>query len=151
MLSPRQFGELGADLQSKGGFSVNINTGARPITGYMVSDPQGEEKRPLSATRGKHIEAYARQHEQALQGPGRYLGGWADKDVAPHQAYLDRSTRYPESKLGRSQGFVNMVANFQKSMYHIDQDATVPNPAQPQDKPVDLAKSMRRMRGENVA
>lgn len=148
MLSPRQFGGLSGELRSKGGFSVNIHTGERPTSGYMVSDLQGEQKRPLRGTTGRDIQAYAEtKGGKRLSGPHRFLGGWADKEAKPQTAYLDRSTHYPESEWGHAKAYTRMVANFQKAAYHVTTDSEIKNPAH-MDDPV---KRMRRLRGENVA
>lgn len=139
-------------MRREGGFSVNIHTGEQPTSGYMVSDLRGERSKPLRHLTGKDIQDYAMQKgAKRLSGPHRYLGGWADRDVSPHTAYLDRSTHYPETDWGKSKAYVRMVANAQKSAYHVGQDAIIPNPAIPQDKPRDLGKIMRRMQGQNVA
>jgi hypothetical protein len=151
VLNRHQFGQLSEALQRKGGFSINIHTGHEPTSGYMVADFGAERTRPLQTTRGHHIEAYARQHERALTGPNRYLGGWADTGVQPHEAALDRSTLYPETPVGHAQGYTNMVANFQKALYHVTTGKDITNPAQPQEGKVDALRSLRRMRGENVA
>jgi hypothetical protein len=145
VLSPRQFGQLSEQLR-KGGFTANIHTGEQPTSGYVVSDLQGERSRPLRSTRGRHIEAYAREHEAALTGPERYLGGWARRHVRPQEAVLDRSTRYPETALGHSRAYVGMVANRQESMYQVSNRDYPENPAYEKD-PV---KWMRRIQGRNV-
>lgn len=140
------FSQLSGELRSKGGFSVNVSTGERPTSGYMVSDVEGEKSRPLKTTRGRHIQAYAEEHKAKLKGANRFLGGWAERDVKPQQAVLDRSTRYPETPLGHGQAYVNMVSNVQRSAYHVSKDAYIANPAYEAD-PV---KRMRRMQGRNV-
>lgn len=106
---------------------------------------------PLHGTAGRHIRGYAQEHETALTGSNRYLGGWADTDVRPHTAYLDRSTHYPGTSLGHAQAYVKMAANFQKSLFNAGTKDIEPNPAMPQDQPRDLRKSMRRIQGLNVA
>lgn len=116
----------------------------------MVSDLQGEQAMPLHGTAGRHIRAYAQEHQAALTGANRFLGGWADTDVRPSQAVLDRSTHYPETPLGQSQSYVKMVTNAQKSRYNVGKDRVESNPAIPGDQPRDLGKIMRRMKGENV-
>ena len=147
MLSPRQFGQLSGELRSKGGFSVNIHTGERPTSGIMVSDLKGERSRPLRGTTGQHIQEYAEENKgKRLRGQQRYLGGWADRDATPHQAVLDRSTRHPDTPLGRSRGYVRMVANFQKSAYDVGKDSYINNPAHMDDP----AKRMARIQGKNV-
>lgn len=143
----RLFSQLSGELRSKGGFSVNLHTGERPSSGIMVSDLVGEKSRPLRGTTGAHIQAYAAQNKgKRLRGPNRFLGGWADQDVKPAQAVLDRSTRYPDTPLGRSKGYVRMVANVQKAAYDVGKDAYIANPAHQPD-PVKWAK---RIRGQNV-
>jgi hypothetical protein len=152
VLSSRQFGQLSGELRSKGGFSVNIHTGERPTSGIMVSDLQGERSMPLRGTTGAHIQAYAEENKgKRLRGPNRYLGGWAQRDVRPQQAVLDRSTRYPDTPLGRSKGYVRMVANVQKAAYDVGKDSYIQNPARQGTADVGIEKIMRRMRGENVA
>jgi hypothetical protein len=151
MLSRQQFGDLAGELHTKGGFSVNIHTGERPTSGMMVSDLRGEKSMPLATTRGEDIQSFAEENKgKRLRGERRYLGGWADREQKPAMAYLDRSTRYPDTPHGQARGYVRMVANFQKSAYDVGKDAYIPNPAQPQDQPRDLQRSMRRMQGQNV-
>jgi hypothetical protein len=137
-------------LRSKGGFTVNVHTGERPTSGYVVADLQGERKMPLRGTTGRDIQAYAEtKGGKRLTGPHRYLGGWADKGAKPQQAVLDRSTHYPETPWGQSKSYVRMVANFQKAAYHVTSATSgtdIDNPAH-MDDPV---KRMRRFRGENV-
>lgn len=147
MLSHKQFGDLAGELHSKGGFSVNVHTGDRPTSGIMVSDLQGERSHPLGEVTGQHIQAYAEENKgRRLRGQQRYLGGWADRDVSPHQAVLDRSTRHPDTPLGRSRGYVRMVANFQKAAYDVGKDSYINNPAHMDDP----AKRMARIQGKNV-
>jgi hypothetical protein len=114
----------------------------------MVSDMRGEQSHPLHGVTSQHIQDYAQQKGgKRLTGPHRFLGGWADKDVQPHQAVLDRSTRYPETPLGGSQAYVKMVANRQKAAYHVSKDSYIDNPAHEPDK----VKWARRIQGQNVA
>ena len=151
MLSNQQFGELAGELRDKGGFSVNIHTGERPTSGVMVSDLRGERSQPLARTSGADIQSFAEENKgKRLRGPNRYLGGWADTEQKPSMAYIDRSTRYPNTPHGRARGYVRMVANFQKSAYDVGKGSLIPNPALPQDQPRNLERSMRRMQGQNV-
>jgi len=146
MLSRKQFSGLSHQLHDPnvGGFSVNMQTGKSPSSGIMVSDLAGEQKSPLSGTHGPDIEAYARANKKHLAGKDRFMGGWANKGTV----YLDRSTRFPATPLGRAQGYVHTVANNQRAAYDIGADSDVfTQPGFVEDK----RKAMRMLRGENVA
>jgi hypothetical protein len=145
MLSSQQFGDLAGELHTKGGFSVNVHTGERPQSGYMVSDLRGEKKMPLSEVQGSDIESYARQKKgKRLMGPHRFLGGWANQEDA--NAYLDRSTHYPDTPWGQSKAYVRMVSNNQKAAFDVGRSREIPNPAYEGD----VRKRMARMQGQNV-
>jgi hypothetical protein len=148
VLNPRQFGQLSGQLRREGGFTVHIGTGQQPKTGIMVSDPpeQSEQRTSLQETHGPEIGAYARKHEQALQGPERHLGGWVKEDTKPKQAVLDRSTRYPETPLGESQAYVHTVANRQEAAWHLGRSEPIDNPAYEADP----KRWIRRIQGQNV-
>jgi hypothetical protein len=146
MLSNQQFGGLSGELRRSGGFSVNVETGERPTSGIMVSDPGGEEQRPLRQTRGPDIKAYAQAHAEHLKGGNRFLGGWKEGRTA----YLDRSTRYPAEGLGASHAYLAMVGNRQKAAYNVGTGQEISNPARQGRYDVDEMTSIRRMRGENV-
>jgi len=149
-LNSEQFSGLAGELRTKGGFSINVHTGERPTSGIMVSDLRGERQYPGGAS-GGDIRAYAEeqggkrlQHTKTTQ---RFLGGWHEGDTS----YLDRSTRYPDTPHGRARGYVRMVANYQQAAYDVGKDSYITNPARQGAADVGLEKTMRRMRGENVA
>jgi len=150
VLSSQQFGELAGELHTKGGFSVNVHTGERPTSGIMVSDLRGERQFPKGAT-GPDIQAYAQENKgkrlQHTRQTQRYLGGWQEGKTS----YLDRSTRYPDTPHGRARGYTRMVANYQQAAYDVGKDSYITNPARQGSADVGLEKTMRRMRGENVA
>lgn len=84
-LSRGQFGELGKTLRSGGGFSVNVNTGKSPDTGFMVAAPGSKEgKLPAATVHGGQIQAFAQRPDNAkeLSRSDRYLGGWGGRTVA---------------------------------------------------------------------
>lgn len=85
MLSHGQFKDLAKTLRSGGGFSVNVNTGQSPETGFMVAAPGSrEQKRPAATVEGRHIHAFAtaQDNKPQLSRSDRYLGGWGGRTVA---------------------------------------------------------------------
>jgi len=74
-------------LHNEGGFSINVNTGATPGAGYMVSIPGAEAVRRLSDITELTIKRYVEKYAQQLATPGAYLGAWVDG----WEVYLDIS------------------------------------------------------------
>ena len=85
MLNNTQFADLGKTLRSGGGFSVNVNTGESPQTGFMVAAPGSKEgKYPAATVHGGQVQAFAQRPDNAkeLSRSDRYLGGWGGRTVA---------------------------------------------------------------------
>ena len=146
-LSSQQFGDLAGELHTKGGFSINVHTGKRPTSGVMVSDMIGERQLPARQATGPAIQSYTEESKgKRLRGPNRFLGGWKEGDTA----YLDRSTRYPDTPHGQARGYVRMVANLQKAAYDVGHDSYIDNPARQGSADRGPMGSLRRMSGQNV-
>ena len=87
MLQYSDFTRLVNKVIDEGGFSINVNTGAIPGAGYMVSIPGAEEIRNIASFDYKDIKSYAARHFEQLAIPGAYLGAWLDGS----EVYLDIS------------------------------------------------------------
>ena len=87
MLQHSDFTRLVNKVIDEGGFSININTGAIPGAGYMVSTPGAEEIRNIARFDYKDIKSYIARHSEQLESPGAYLGAWLDGS----EVYLDIS------------------------------------------------------------
>lgn len=78
------------------GFSVTPQ-GEMPTKGYMVAAPGRSQVLSDSDLRSAGakgiIEAYARQHADALRQPGAHIGGW--KDTESGKVYLDIAHNIP--------------------------------------------------------
>jgi len=87
MLQYSDYTRLVNKVIEEGGFSINVNTGAIPGAGYMVSIPGAEEIRNIASFDYKDIKSYAARHFEQLAIPGAYLGAWLDGS----EVYLDIS------------------------------------------------------------
>lgn len=67
-----------AVTQDYPGVTVKDKVGDAPTSGYMVSHPDTEEKVPFSQMMPHDISDYATRHENLIDAPGNYLGGWED-------------------------------------------------------------------------
>ena len=87
MLQYSDFTGLVNKVINEGGFSINVNTGAIPGAGYMVSIPGAEEIRNIASFNYKDVKSYIARHAEQLANPGAYLGAWMDGS----EVYLDIS------------------------------------------------------------
>lgn len=75
-LSSEQFDEdLAKRLREEGGFTVNVNTGRSPNTGFATSIHGHEEQIPGDAA-PTDIRRYRTEHDEELQRPTSYFGAW---------------------------------------------------------------------------
>lgn len=74
-----------------GGFTVNINSGARPRTGYAVSIYPQAEVIFDGLPDADDLITYVTQHLPALSAGGCLFGGWHDPQTG--LIYLDISAR----------------------------------------------------------
>lgn len=126
MLNERQFGGVARSLRRSGGFSINVQTGERPRSGWMVSAPGDEHRMPQAGK--KEIGAYYDEHRPGLERAG-HMGGWHNDEATPPEDVLDASRRYPRTKLGTAQAYTSMVANRQESSYNLGTKEMMENPA----------------------
>lgn len=124
VVSAKQFGALfNPDEQ---GFSVNVETGEAPTSGYMVAMAGTERTIPSSLIHPSDLHRYVEEH-QGLRKIDRYFGGWNDPDRS--QVDLDTSMNMPSGgPLDESAARVAMIRHQQRSMYHVDTGNLVTNP-----------------------
>jgi hypothetical protein len=110
-----QFGQMAAALhddEAGNGFSVSMQTGRNAAAGYMVGrQGQGRHFGPGEPVRGIDIADHAEGHHEALNEPGRYEGGWRDKNTG--ETDLDVSQRFTNHERARHQ----MSADNEKALF----------------------------------
>jgi hypothetical protein len=116
-VSAKQFGAL-LDPEQQG-FSVNIQTGESPKSGYMVAMKGSEATIPTSEIHPYDLESYVGRHVQHLDRPDRYFGGW--NDPSRSQVDLDTSVNYPSSggPTDRAAAHIAMIKHGQRSLYNV--------------------------------
>lgn len=112
--------------ENPGGFSINVNTGHEPKTGYMVSLPGAERKMSIPTTPEEHQE-YTEKFAEPLHEPGNYYGFWHPKDRPTGVA--DVSARFPNRQ--RRRALKEMVMNKQEAAYDVNTGDDVPNVVHP--------------------
>jgi hypothetical protein len=108
-------GQAAAQLEQRGGFTMQRSTGSQPAHGWMVSDFGAEHVVPGHAS-AREIDAYRQSHPNPTPTK-RYVGGWFDEG----KTYLDSSRNVRSGakaqKLGRKDA--------QRAVYNIDRDKVV--------------------------
>ena len=91
------------------GFSVNLQTGEEPTSGFMAgiyknADPRTTVTAPGTAATPKNLKAHVATNAIVLTKPDMHLGGWRDPQTGPAmQDYLDVSKRFPVETEGKPQ------------------------------------------------
>lgn len=123
-VSAKQFGALFNPKER--GFSVNVETGEAPKSGYMVAMGGTERTIPSSMIHPHDLAQYVGEHREHLRGSGRFFGGWNDPERS--QVDLDTSMNMPSGgPLHESAAKVAMIRHGQRSMYHVDTGNLVSN------------------------
>lgn len=114
-------------LFESGGFSVDVNTGNSPRSGFMVAHEGTEKSYGDSSITPDHLEEYATTHSSKLTQRGMYFGGWHDQEHG--RVDLDSSQNLPSGGAVNEAGAkVAMIRHGQRSMYHVDTGNVVSNP-----------------------
>jgi len=78
--------QFGADAirsihnQEYPGITVHENVGDAPTHGYMVSLPDYEQVQSYSRLTPRDIRDYITKHQDVLEQPGNFYGGWEEDD-----------------------------------------------------------------------
>ncbi len=136
-------------MRTQGGFTVNVETGEHPTSGFSVAD-HGREETHLPGERRSHAH-YVQKNIGALSQPGKYFGGWRETGEGgkPKMDYFDTSSVYPASKAGKTQARLGSFANNQKAHYSLHEGVEEENPGYEGDAGAQ-ARRMKRMQGRNV-
>lgn len=130
-LNGAQFGQVLKNTLEKGGDSVNVVTGQRPTTGFMVSDENSETRVSAEGLDVDRITRHVDKHGAVLRGdPEAHLGTWRDArysesgDMVPSPldtVYLDVSRRYHAPLRAYMAG----ERENQKAIYDVAKDETI--------------------------
>ena len=125
VVSTQQFGHL--FNPDKSGFSVNMQTGESPTSGYMVAQSGSERSFSAPLMHPEHLHQYATDYAAQLGGSDRYFGGW--NDVEAGRVDLDASVNMPSGgPVEHAAAKVAMIRHGQRSMYNVDSNDLEWNP-----------------------
>lgn len=110
----------------KGGFSISVNTGQSPQSGFMISDTGSEKRHPFSQDEPHlsvpDLRAFVRTNSGLLKPAFKFFGGWLDDEG---KLCLDVSSNIhcehgsDELCPHRWDAYLKMIINRQQSIYHI--------------------------------
>lgn len=133
-------------LFDSGGFTVDVNTGKAPTSGFMVAHEGTEKSYGSSEITPSHLEEYATTHSSKLTQRGMYFGGWHDREN--QRVDLDTSQNLPSGgAVNRAGAQIAMIRHGQRSMYHVDTSNVVSNRYYGQSVPEAHADIKRRYEG----
>jgi hypothetical protein len=145
MLSRAQFDKLAERANApNGGYTVDVNTGREPKTGFMVSRAGGRNLRvPMT---GADLERHAQMNAQELSKPGKFQGLWHPENRPV--ATADVTSRF---SLKDSKGAAEMtVAEEQEAAYKAHPSLPYGgedklNPLHPVNAPAGSKRAMARV------
>lgn len=116
-------GRIVNETADAGGYTVNLPTGQRPDSGYMMGMYRNEDPRNMvlnSPLARGDVVAQADRNAESLSKPDNYFGTWVNDGTT----YLDVSKRFPEDKLRQATKFGERTG--QKAGWDVGAEAEIP-------------------------